>query len=277
MLGPTADLLSLLYAAVAAYTLWQLAGRWRSLVDAEYTDDDRNLAGRVGFLLLTPIGVLAHELAHLIAARELGARETSLSFRVYWGYVQYAPSLGPVGDWIVAVAGPAASLVLGLAALVLALRLRAVWRDVAASFGHATLLLVLLLYPALSFVDGAGDFLYIYTSETPTLAVLAGAVHALGLGAYLFLTRQLGRRATRETHADWSCRFAGQRLSLTSERLERLHTLEAGQAARRLLPEERAELEQLRELQGWIAEHNAGIASLDALESAAQRSPDAPS
>jgi len=68
MLGPTADVLSLLYAAVALYTLWQLPGRWQALTDAAYTDDDRNLANRIGFLLLTPLGVLAHEAAHLVAA-----------------------------------------------------------------------------------------------------------------------------------------------------------------------------------------------------------------
>jgi len=60
MLGAPADLLSVLYAVVALYTLWQLPGRWRALVDDTYTDEDRNLASRIGFLLLTPLGVLIH-------------------------------------------------------------------------------------------------------------------------------------------------------------------------------------------------------------------------
>ena len=63
MFGAQADLLSLLYIVAAAYTLWQLRSRWRPLIDAEYTPDDRNLAGRIGFLLLTPLGVLIHELS----------------------------------------------------------------------------------------------------------------------------------------------------------------------------------------------------------------------
>ena len=66
MLGAPADLLSLLYIALALFTLWQIPGRWRSLADATYTADDHNLASRIGFLLLTPLGVLLHELAHSI-------------------------------------------------------------------------------------------------------------------------------------------------------------------------------------------------------------------
>jgi len=53
MIGAPADLLSLLYLAMALYTAWQLPGRWRALVDDTYTDEDLNLAGRIGFLLLT--------------------------------------------------------------------------------------------------------------------------------------------------------------------------------------------------------------------------------
>src|SRR3954469_24296328 len=98
MLGVPADLLSLIYAAVALYTLWQLPGRWRSLTDSTYTSDDHNLASRIGFLLLTPLGVLLHELGHMTAATALGARDISLSYRVYWGYVQYRGQIGPTNE-----------------------------------------------------------------------------------------------------------------------------------------------------------------------------------
>ena len=47
MFGQSADLLSLLYLAVALFTLWQLTSRWRSLIDATYTDDDRKRAATV--------------------------------------------------------------------------------------------------------------------------------------------------------------------------------------------------------------------------------------
>ena len=261
VIGPTADLLSLLYAVVALYTLWQLPGRWRALTDADYTADDRNLANRVGFLLLTPLGVLAHEAAHYLAAEVLGAQRTSLSFRVYWGYVTYAPRLGPLDDWIVAAVGPAASLALGLAALAAATRLRDAWRDVLLGFAHATLLLVLIFYPAMSAVDRVGDFVTIYGRAPDGLAVAAGAVHSLGLAAYLFVIRGLGRQDRR--HA-WSARdadFAGRAVVLSPDALSRLKALEQDGRFRRLTPGERQERDGLADLRDWSIAHNRGISA----------------
>jgi hypothetical protein len=266
MFGAPADLLSLVYVAAALYTLWQLPRRWHSLVDATYTDDDRNLAGRIGFLLLTPLGVLLHELGHMLAAWLLGGRDISLSYRVYWGYVQYRGQIGPTGEWIVAAAGPAASLALGLAAGYAALRARQPWRDIGLAFAHATLLLDLVLYPAMSVIGGVGDFIWIYSSRTPTLAVVAGAVHAAGLIAYLVLVQLQARQSRREARSALSDRFAGQHVALRSEILTRLDGLEAAERVRRLEPEERQEFDHLRELRAWSAEHNQAMAARSALD-----------
>jgi hypothetical protein len=256
MLGAPADLLSLLYIAVAAYTLWQIPGRWRALVDDEYTEADRNLASRIGFLLLTPLGVLIHELAHMAAAMLLGGRDISLSYRVYWGYVQYRGQVGPTAEWVIASAGPGASLVLGLVAGYVGLRLRQPWRDIAMSFAHATLLLDLVLYPGISVVGDVGDFRWIYSQRTPMLSIVAGAVHAAGLVAYIALARLQSRQTRRETRDALSERFAGQRVTLRPEIAERLSVLELAERVRRLEPEEREELNHLRELREWSAEHN---------------------
>jgi len=262
MLGPTADVLSLLYAAVALYTLWQLPGRWRALFDADYTADDRNLANRMGFLLLTPLGVLAHELAHYGAAYLFGAQRLSLSFRVYWGFVSYQQGrLGPLDDWLVAVAGPAASLLLGLLALVAALRARQARRDVLLGLAHATLLLVLVFYPLMSAIERAGDFVTIYGRAPNGLHWVAGAVHALGLAAYAYAVKFLGREARQEAHAEWDARFADRVVVLCPEALTRLASLEQEGRFRRLTPDERQELAQLGELRAWSAEHNRGVSS----------------
>jgi hypothetical protein len=260
MFGPQADLLSLLYVLAAVYTLWQLKSRWRALVDADYTSDDRSLAGRIGFLLLTPVGVLIHELSHLTAATLLGARDISLHFRVYWGFVQYRGSLGPEADWVIASAGPGSSLVLGLLAGYLALRLRPPWRDMGLSFAHATLLLDLVLYPAVSMVDGIGDFRWIYARDVPTLSMIAGVVHGLGLIAYIGMARLQSRQSRREARAALSERFAGQEITLRPEIVARLDDLEKHERVRRLEPAEREELNQLRELRDWSAEHNRTLA-----------------
>ena len=261
MIGPTADLLSLVYAVVALYTLWQLPGRWRALTDADYTADDRNLANRVGFLLLTSLGVLAHEAAHYVAAEALGAQRLAMSFRVYWGYVSYAPRLGPLDDWIVAVVGPAASLALGLLALVAATRLRDAWRDVLLGFAHATLLLVLILYPLMSAIDRMGDFVTIYGRAPGGLAVVAGLGHALGLALYFVLVRLLARQDRRLAWAARDAHFSGQAVAISMEALARLKTLEQDARFRRLTPEERQELHLLAELRDWSVEHNRTIAS----------------
>lgn len=259
MLGAPADLLSLLYLAVAAYTLWQLPGRWRSLTDATYTDDDRNLASRIGFLLLTPLGVLIHELAHMLFATVLGGRNIELHFRAYWGYVQYSGNLGAVSEWIIAAAGPGASLALGLAVGYGVLRMRQPWRDIGMSFAHATLLLDLLLYPGMSVLDGVGDFRWIYRWQTPMLSVVAGIVHAAGLIAYIVLARLQSRQNRREVRASLTDRFTGQQVTLRDEIVARLVILETAERVRRLEPEEREELNHLRELREWSIEHNQKV------------------
>jgi hypothetical protein len=276
MLGAPADLLSVLYAAVALYTLWQLPGRWRALVDDTYTEEDRNLASRIGFLLLTPLGVLIHELAHMVAATALGARDISLSYRVYWGFVQYRGQVGPTAEWIIASAGPGASLVLGLVVGYAALRLRQPWRDVGMSFAHATLLLDLVLYPGMSLIGGVGDFRWIYSARTPTLSIVAGVVHAAGLIAYIVLARRQSRLSRREARNALTERFAGQQVTLRPEILARLGLLEAAERVRRLEPEEREELNQLRELRAWSAEHNQGVAAYPAFQNPALPGPASP-
>jgi hypothetical protein len=267
MFGLQADLLSFIYVLAAVYTLWQLKSRWRALIDAEYTPDDRSLAGRIGFLLLTPIGVLLHELSHMTAATLLGARDISLSFRVYWGFVQYRGQLGPAADWVIASAGPGMSLLLGLLAGYAALRLRPPWRDMGLSFAHATLLLDLILYPAVSLLDGVGDFRWIYTRDVPTLSVVAGVVHGLGLIAYILLVRLQSQQSRREARAALTERFAGQQITLRPEIVARLEELEAHERVRRLEPDEREELNQLQELRAWSVEHNQALASGPAPES----------
>lgn len=267
MLGAPADLLSILYLAVAAYTLWQLPGRWRALTDDTYTEEDRNLASRIGFLLLTPLGVLIHELAHMAAATTLGGRDISLSYRVYWGYVQYRGQVGPAAEWVIASAGPGASLVLGLMVGYAALQLRQPWREIGMSFAHATLLLDLVLYPGMSLVDGVGDFRWIYSARTPTLSIVAGIVHAAGLIAYIVLARLQSLQSRREARNALTERFAGQQVTLRPEILARLAELEAAARVRRLEPEERDALNQLRELRAWSAEHNQGVAAHPAFQS----------
>ena len=260
MLGAPADLLSLLYGVAAVYTLWQLRSRWRALIDAEYTAEDSNLAGRAGFLLLTPLGVLLHELAHMVAATLLGGRDISLHFRFYWGFVQYRGQIGPTAEWIVASAGPGMSLLLGLLAGYGALRMRQPWRDIGMSFAHATLLLDLVLYPGMSVMEAVGDFRWIYSARTPTLSMVAGVVHVAGLIAYIVLAVLQARQTKRERRQELTAQFAGQQVTLRPEVVERLRLLEMAERVRPLERSEREELNALLELRAWSEEHNRTVA-----------------
>jgi hypothetical protein len=250
------DLISLVYTGLAIRTLWRLAHRWRALLDEAYTHDDAALAGDLGFFVLTPFGVLAHELAHLVTAQVFGARETSLNFRIYWGSVSYRPDLSPFGEFAVAAAGPAASLLLGLGALLLALRPPRPWSDILQGFGLATLALVLLFYPALSYWWGFGDFRVIY-GTSPTLSLLAAGVHAAGLAVF---AAAAGRLTSRDRSEQWATLAAGYPdcfCDFANEDAARLRALERSWT--RFLPGVRQELAGLRELRDWIDEHNRRV------------------
>ncbi len=190
MIGPAADLFSLLYGLAAIYTIVQLAKHWGELWDDRLTTADLNLASQAGFLLLTPVGVLVHELAHYFTAQAFGARALSISFRFYWGFVSYRGSLSPEAEFLIAAAGPAASAVIGLAALALAARLKDAWSMALRTFGSLTLVITLLIYPLASFSAFYGDFRTIYSPATPTLSLIAGAFHVAAAAAALYLLRR---------------------------------------------------------------------------------------
>ena len=103
------DMLSAVYGLAALFTAWELVRRWRDLVARRLQHSDYALSMRVGFLLLTPFGVLAHEAAHYLVAHGFGARALSFNFRFYWGFVSYRATLAPEQDYLVALVGPLTS------------------------------------------------------------------------------------------------------------------------------------------------------------------------
>ncbi|GIW11406.1 MAG: hypothetical protein KatS3mg061_2463 [Dehalococcoidia bacterium] len=189
-------LLSLLYAAGALYTLWQLARGWRGLLAERPTPEARNLAGLVAFLLLTPPAVYLHELGHALAVRLVGGQVREIGYFLYWGYTAYSGRLTPEQQWLVAAAGPLVSLLLGWGALGLGLswRLRPALNQVLLLFGLIQLLQILLFYPLLTLANLGdllgSDFAVLYSPRTPVLAAVAGVVHLDSLGM-LFLGLRL--------------------------------------------------------------------------------------
>jgi hypothetical protein len=111
------DLLSLLFTGLALLGLPRLLRGWRALVAPEPSEEGRALAVYVAVFLAVPLATLAHELGHLVVAMGLGAKDATLHYRVFWGFVDYSTALPGHGNWGVALAGNAVSWALAALAL----------------------------------------------------------------------------------------------------------------------------------------------------------------
>lgn len=186
------DWVTLVYGVAALFTIAELVRNWRSFIDTLFTEDDHALAARVGFLLLIPMGVLAHELAHWWLAHSMGASNVRMDYRVYWGFVTYRGLLPADASFAIAAAGPLASGLLASVALIAALKMPQPFRTSLGVFGIATAGFILVIYPIMSFIGPSGDFRTIYGERTPALGASAGVVHALllTLSTWLYFRRR---------------------------------------------------------------------------------------
>lgn len=184
---------AILYAGAALFTLWRLAREWRPLLDADWTARDRELAGQVGFLLLTPVAVWLHEWGHLTVMRLFGATDPTIHYFLYWGYVDSRYPFTAMQEFWVALAGPLVSAVLGwgLLAAALLLPMRPAISLSLANCALATLFLVLVFYPAWSLLGGWGDFVAVYGAGGPTATAVVGLAHALQLALLIWLMSRL--------------------------------------------------------------------------------------
>jgi hypothetical protein len=183
------QLASLVYAFAALATLWRLLREWRALLDDVWTPRDSQLAQMIGFLLLTPFAVWLHEWGHAAAMRLYGATDPQIHFFLYWGYVTSGHGFTPAQHFVVALAGPLVTYVLGWALLAVALLLpmRPAVALALAMCAVMQLLLVLLFYPAASLLGGWGDFSAIYLDDPSAASVLVGIAHVVSLVAFLRL------------------------------------------------------------------------------------------
>jgi hypothetical protein len=188
--------LALLYGIAALFTLWRLVREWRPLLDEVWTPRDVQLAQMVGFLLLTPVTVWLHEWGHAAAMRAFGATDPQIHFFFYWGYVTSPHRFTPGEQFVVSLAGPLVSYVLGIGLLALALvaPLRRAIALAVATCAILELVLILIMYPAMSLLGGWGDFVGIYESGVPGASLVVGIVHAASLVGFVWLMNRVWMR-----------------------------------------------------------------------------------
>mgnify|MGYP005843528865 FL=1 len=214
------QLASLLLAIVSIRVLVTTARNRRALFDETLTPGDRQQLSEAAFFLLLPLGVLLHELGHVVAVWLAGGQVVGFGFLFFLGWVEHTGSYTPAELYWIALAGNLVSLGLGLAALALAL---------VGPFGRAVnwLLLVfgglelgttLVFYPLLDLVsDLHGDWATIYRAGTPLLSGVTALLHA-GLvvtGLILWQSGRFRRLVEARTGIRWPRRLtAGQRRAL---------------------------------------------------------------
>jgi hypothetical protein len=184
------DLMALLFTGLALLGLPRLLRGWRTLVAPEPSAEGEALAVYVAVFLAVPLATLAHEFGHLVVARALGARDATLHYRVFWGYVQYVGELPGHGGWWVALAGNVVSWALAVGGLLAArLPLPPGLRSAARIFGMLEMIHTLVAYPLLSLGSLPGaDWTAIYGRPFWTGTWVVAAGHAASL---IWLRREL--------------------------------------------------------------------------------------
>ncbi len=200
-LGTAFNLLSLLYTGVALLTLGRLVANRRTVFAEPLRSDSARLISAAAFYLLTPIAVALHELGHAALVYALGGRIVDVHFMLYWGYVVPSQSFGPYGDFVVALAGNAVTLGIGLGAAWLALNRprRAAVNLLLARLGEIQLSMVLVFYPLMCALGFGGDFLLIYRPQIWPVALPLLVAH-LGFLAWLLWARRTDLYARFRLH-----------------------------------------------------------------------------
>lgn len=193
------NLFSVLYGVAGLVTFVRVVQARQSFFDRIVTNEDISLAWGVSLFLLTPVGVLAHELGHYLTADYLGASDVQLHHRGYWGFVSYSATSGVSETKLLIVigAGPFVGVLLGYLSLAVGALIsrRVIFRYLLVSFGLFTVMHNLVFYPLIDALshryDHRGDFYNLYfTSQPESMMAIVGLIHAILLGFLVLVWRR---------------------------------------------------------------------------------------
>ena len=169
-----------------------IRSRWAEFQTEPLQLWQKRLIERADFFLGIPLGVVVHELAHVVAIWLFGGRVVDAGYGFYWGYVVPDRFFTPPQEWFISLAGTIGSLVYGV---VVWLLLRRVNRSSYRYFGlrvlRVQLIYALIFYPIFTLVTFVGDWKIIYDfSATPLLSGITLVVHAGALALFFWANRR---------------------------------------------------------------------------------------
>ncbi|MCM8745963.1 hypothetical protein NET03_05410 [Thermomicrobium sp. CFH 73360] len=215
---PTFSTLQLVSLAMAALSLRALVRAWRGrqfLFAEPLSSAQRSLLVEIALFLVVPLGVLLHEVGHMVAVWLAGGRVTGFGYLLFLGWVEYSDVTSPAGHFWIALSGNVVSLVLALAMLAIGLFVR-VHRPVSVvclASGGLIVATTLVFYPALDLVSGLyGDWMQLYSAQWP-YPLWLGIVHGglLLTGVALWRSRWLRWRVSERIGIPWRLDEADQR------------------------------------------------------------------
>jgi tetratricopeptide (TPR) repeat protein len=179
------DILAVIYIFRSIQLGLKIWREWAQIRAEPFTRAKKQLADQASYFIAVPIGVLAHEIGHVLAVWAVGGQVAEFHYRAFWGYVVPVGSFTGAQNWFIAIAGTLASLIFGLSVW---LFLRRAPSTTLCYFGlrafRFQVYFSLIYYPLFTLLGFDGDWRTIYGfSTTPILSSATAVIHA----GFLFL------------------------------------------------------------------------------------------
>ncbi len=210
-LSLSSDWFNLIGIPLILLTIKDVIPNWKSMWDKKLSMEDRRLIMRMVIFLVLPAVVFIHELGHLLAALQVGAKVCEFHYGPVTGHVSVDSNLPAESLLWIAVAGNLAQVVVGLISLGLAATVR--YAPLIVFFVYLGLFSIgdtVIFYAALSAVSAYGDWSNIYSSPCSNLVFLVGLVHGALIAFVMYCVTASAPRLwfTARTMPGWIARHS---------------------------------------------------------------------
>ena len=179
MLDQYQPLILIIYTLAAIYTIVDLVKYRHQLAQEPLTNFQRDLAVRIAFLLLIPVGIFIHELGHAFTVILLGGRVAEFNYFLFFGSVLPVGNFTLEGRWLISTMGTVGSLSFGILFWLITRKSSIMfWRYVGRQHLLIEILYSLIYYPLFTLFTGIGDWRRIYNfAATPILSLVTFLIH----------------------------------------------------------------------------------------------------